>query len=74
MASPLKGEPTVIVEAAISPSSITEKYSADENSSASSAMTGANPITRTMAKDEPTKEFTAVTNRASGALPCLASG
>jgi len=74
MASPLRGEPAASVAAAISPSSMIEKYSAAPNSSPTSAMPGANATSATMPNMEPMNEATVVMNSATPALPCLAMG
>ena len=74
MARPFVGEPTGSVEAATSPSTMIGKYSAEPKESASSAMSGANPMTSRIATVDPTELLIAVTKSASAARPFRASG
>lgn len=74
MASPLTGDSADMVDAAISPRTISEKYSAEVKLKATFTMTGENSIIRTMPTLAPKKEATVVMNSAIPARPCRAMG
>ena len=74
MASALAVEPVVIVEAAIRPSTISEKYSVEPNSIAKFAISGANSIRSMMPMLPPAKDAIAAITSATPARPCCAIG
>ena len=74
MISPLLIAPLDMLEAATSPSSISAKYSADENCSATWAMLPEKPISSRMPMDPPVKDAMVVISSATPARPCRAMG
>ncbi len=71
---PLSAPPWLTMEAAISPSTITEKYSAGPNDSATVASTGDRNTMTITPMMPPQKDAMAVMNSATPARPCCAMG
>jgi len=74
MISPRRADPCVSSAAAISPSTISAKYSAAWNAIAARASTGAKPASSSTPSTEPANDAMVVMNSATPALPCCAIG